>query len=76
MPKIYTNRLERAKQSISRLVDELENDKIGLIAFAGDAYTQIPGNDRLCIGQNALNNKPWIVPKTGNSNRVGTELSA
>jgi Ca-activated chloride channel family protein len=39
---IQPNRLTRAKQAISRLVDNLENDRIGLIVFAGDAYTQIP----------------------------------
>ncbi len=39
---IQPNRLERAKQAISTLIDRLENDKIGLIVFAGDAYTQIP----------------------------------
>lgn len=39
---IKPNRLERAKQAISKLVDRLVNDKIGLIVFAGDAYVQIP----------------------------------
>lgn len=36
------NRLERAKQAISRLIDRLKNDKIGIIVFAGDAYIQLP----------------------------------
>jgi len=39
---IQPNRLERAKQAISQMVDKLGNDKIGLIVFAGDAYTQLP----------------------------------
>jgi len=39
---IQPNRLERAKRAIDRLVDRLNNDKIGLIVFAGDAYTQLP----------------------------------
>lgn len=39
---IRPNRLERAKRAISRMVDRLEDDKIGLIVFAGDAYTQLP----------------------------------
>jgi Ca-activated chloride channel family protein len=39
---IQPNRLERAKRAISRLTDQLSNDKLGLIVFAGDAYTQIP----------------------------------
>ena len=36
------NRLERSKQAISRLIDKLENDRIGLIVFAGSAYVQLP----------------------------------
>lgn len=36
------NRLERAKQVISRLIDRLENDRIGIIVFAGQAYVQLP----------------------------------
>ena len=39
---IKPNRLERAKQSISRLIDKLEGDRIGIIVFAGKAYTQLP----------------------------------
>jgi Ca-activated chloride channel family protein len=39
---IKPNRLERAKQAISKLVDNMENDRIGLIVFAGDAYIQVP----------------------------------
>ena len=39
---IKPNRLERAKQAISRLIDKLEGDRIGLIVFAGEAYIQLP----------------------------------
>jgi len=39
---ITPSRLEKAKQMLSRLTDDLNNDKIGLIVFAGDAFTQIP----------------------------------
>lgn len=39
---IKPNRLERSKQSISRLIDKLEGDRIGLIVFAGQAFTQLP----------------------------------
>ena len=39
---VQPSRLEKAKRLISRLVDELDNDKIGMIVFAGDAFTQIP----------------------------------
>ena len=39
---IKPNRLKRAKQAISRLIDKLEGDRIGLIVFAGEAYVQLP----------------------------------
>jgi Ca-activated chloride channel family protein len=39
---IMPNRLEKAKQMLARLTDDLNNDKMGLIVFAGDAFTQLP----------------------------------
>jgi Ca-activated chloride channel family protein len=39
---IRPSRLKKAKRAIARLLDNLKNDKIGLIVFAGDAYTQVP----------------------------------
>ena len=39
---IKPNRLERAKLAISRLINKLEGDRIGLIVFAGEAYVQLP----------------------------------
>ncbi len=39
---IQPSRLERSKQSISKLIDELRSDRIGMIVFAGKAYTQLP----------------------------------
>ncbi len=36
------NRLERAKQAVSRLIDKLETDRIGIVVFAGDSYLQLP----------------------------------
>ncbi len=39
---VTPNRLERSKNIVSRLVDSFEDDKIGLIVFAGDAFIQLP----------------------------------
>ena len=39
---IAPSRLDKAKQMLSKLIDQLDNDKVGLIVFAGDAYTQLP----------------------------------
>ncbi|MBQ7222188.1 MAG: VWA domain-containing protein [Bacteroidales bacterium] len=36
------NRLERAKLAISRLVDRLSGDRIGLVIFAGESFIQLP----------------------------------
>ena len=38
----YPNRLERAKLAISRLVDRLRGDRVGLIVFAGQSFVQLP----------------------------------
>jgi Ca-activated chloride channel family protein len=39
---IAPTRLERAKQAISRLIEKLNNDKIGLVIFAGTSFVQLP----------------------------------
>lgn len=39
---IKPNRLERAKQMISKIIDNSPDDKIGLVIFAGRAYLQMP----------------------------------
>jgi Ca-activated chloride channel family protein len=36
------NRLERAKLAISRLTDLLQDDRIGLVIFAGTSFVQLP----------------------------------
>lgn len=36
------DRLERAKLAISRLVDKLDGDRIGLVLFAGTSFVQLP----------------------------------
>ncbi len=39
---IRPTRLERSKQAIYRLIDQLQGDRIGLVVFAGQAYVQLP----------------------------------
>lgn len=63
---IQPNRLERSKRAISNLVDQLQDDKLGLIVFAGNAYTQLPitsdySSAKLFLG--SVNTK--IVPQQG-----------
>ncbi len=60
------NRLENAKRAIARLADQLGNDRIGLIVFAGDAYIQLPITSDYISAKLFLNSiNTGIVPKQG-----------
>jgi Ca-activated chloride channel family protein len=39
---LQPSRLARAKQVVSRLLDDIPDDRVGLIIFAGHAYLQMP----------------------------------
>jgi Ca-activated chloride channel family protein len=39
---VAPNRLERAKNEIKKLLDQLRGDRVGLVIFAGDAFIQCP----------------------------------
>lgn len=39
---VKPDRLERSKLLVSKLIDKMQNDRIGLIVFAGNAYLQMP----------------------------------
>lgn len=63
---ISPNRLERAKMEISKLIDNLKGDKISIIVFAGDAYTQLPmTTDYGAVKLFLKTINPGIVPKQG-----------
>lgn len=36
------NRIERAKRAIYQLLEKLQNDRVGIVIFAGEAYVQLP----------------------------------
>ena len=39
---ITPSRLDKAKMLVSKLIDQFDNDRIGLVAFAGNAITLLP----------------------------------
>ena len=39
---VQPNRLEKSKRLVSKLMDSFTNDKVGMIVFAGQAFTQLP----------------------------------
>ncbi len=73
---IKPSRIERAKQLINRMVDDMENDKIGLIVFAGDAYTQIPITDDYPSVKMFLSTTgPEMISKQGTAIGAAIELA-
>ena len=68
------NRLERAKLAVARLISRLEGDRIGLVAFAGDAFVQCPLTHDYGAATMFLNAmEPRIVPVQGTD--LGAALS-
>lgn len=39
---VAPNRLECSKLIFSKLIDTMQDDKVGIVVFAGEAYTQLP----------------------------------
>ncbi len=71
---IKPNRLERAKRAIDRMISKLKDDKIGLIVFAGDAYTQLPITSDYNSAQLFLSSvNPEMIPKQGTA--VGAAIT-
>ncbi|MCL1934662.1 MAG: VWA domain-containing protein [Candidatus Azobacteroides sp.] len=63
---ISPSRLDKSKQILSRLIDNLNNDKIGLIVFAGDAYIQLPITSDYVSAKMFLSSiNPSMVPVQG-----------
>ena len=60
------SRLERAKLAISRFVDKLQGDRIGLIIFAGQSFVQLPITTDYVSAKMFLGNiSPGSVPVQG-----------
>lgn len=58
---IQPNRLERSKLFISKLLDQMSNDRAGLVIFAGSSFLQVP----LTIDYSAIKmNLPLIDPSS------------
>jgi Ca-activated chloride channel family protein len=73
---IKPNRLERAKQSITRLIDNLEGDRIGIIVFAGKAYTQLPiTTDYAAAKMFTENISTTLVPTQGTTIAQAIEMA-
>ncbi|MBK8389857.1 MAG: VWA domain-containing protein [Saprospiraceae bacterium] len=65
---VSPDRLEKAKKSLSELVDNLTGYRIGLIYFAGGAYLQMPLSADLSVAK--------LLLKSANPNQAGNQGTA
>ncbi|MFQ5706439.1 MAG: VWA domain-containing protein [bacterium] len=73
---IKPNRLAKAKHEISAFIDLLQGDRIGLIAFAGEAFVQCP----LTLDYGAAKTfldimDPTLIPEPGTNIGAAIELA-
>jgi len=74
---IAPSRLERSKQAISKLLDNLENDRVGLVVFAGKAYVQMPITTDYSATKLFLSNiNPGMIPTQGTAIGSAIETAA
>jgi Ca-activated chloride channel family protein len=65
---VKPNRLDRAKAELGLLIDELEGDRVGLVAFAGEAFLQCPLTLDYGAAKTLLDLiAPDLIPKPGTS---------
>lgn len=73
---ITPNRLDRVRHNISRLIDRLKGDRIGLIVFAGKAYVQLPLTTDYAAARLFLNTvRPDMIPVQGTALAEAIRLS-
>ena len=70
---VAPNRLDRAKQMLSKMIDNMVDDKVGLVVFAGDAFTQLPITCDYVSAKMFLNTiTPSLIPTQGTA--IGSAL--
>ena len=71
---VAPNRLDRAKQMMSKLIDQMVDDKIGVVVFAGDAFIQLPITCDYVSAKMFLNTiKPELIKTQGTA--IGQALN-
>ena len=70
---VVPNRLDRAKQMLSKMIDNMVDDKVGLVVFAGEAFTQLPITCDYVSAKMFLNTiSPNLIPTQGTA--IGAAL--
>ena len=71
------SRLDRARLNLERLVDKLENDKVGMVIFAGEPKLQLPLTTDYISAKMYLNDlSPELISYQGTSLAEAIKMSA
>ncbi len=73
---VYPSRLDASKMALEKLIDRLDENPIGLIVFAGDAFVQLPITSDYVSAKMFLSSiNPGIVPVQGTNIAAAIELA-
>ena len=73
---VQPNRLSKAKNFISKFIDDLKNDRLGMIVFAGRAYLQMPQTVDYSAAKMYLKSvSPDMVPTQGTAIAQAVDLA-
>ena len=74
---VQPSRLQKAKRLVAQLVDKMQNDKVGMIVFAGDAFTQLPITSDYISAKMFLESiDPSLISKQGTAIGAAINLAA
>ena len=74
---VQPSRLEKAKRLVAQLVDRMQNDKVGMIVFAGDAFTQLPITSDYISAKMFLESiEPSLITKQGTAIAAAINLAS
>ncbi|MDD3666066.1 MAG: VWA domain-containing protein, partial [Bacteroidales bacterium] len=74
---VKPNRLDNAKLAISKLIDNLRSDRIGMVVFAGKGYVQLPITTDYAAAKMFLSNiNTTLVPTQGTAIGQALEMAS
>lgn len=74
---VAPNRLEKSKQIVSQIINQLGGDKIGIIAYSGSAFPVLPMTSDYAVGKMFLQSmNPGMISSQGTSIDQAIELAS
>ena len=74
---VRPSRLEKSKMLVSNMVDEMTNDKVGLVVYAGQAFVQLPiANDYVSAKMFLEGIDPSMINMQGTDIAAAIDLAA